>query len=66
MPSKPGKAGPRRRRVNAQCSGAFPQGQFICPEEVQLTGSPEKAKPFLGCKPGYEEQKAALEKRLDS
>lgn len=39
------------QRVRRECGvvcGAYPQGQFICPEENQSMGSPESAKCFLG------------------
>ena len=36
-----------RRKCGEVC-GAYPQGQFICPEEVKSTGTPENATRFLG------------------
>lgn len=38
----------RERRVCGVVCEAYPQGQFICPEEVKLMGSPENAMRFLG------------------
>jgi hypothetical protein len=37
-----------RRKCGVVC-GAYPQGQFICPEDVRSQGPPENAQRFLGC-----------------
>jgi len=34
--------------VNSKQSGEFPQGQFICPEDVKKSGGPRKAGGFVG------------------